>query len=47
VRYQVNEKTSLAAPQRLRAAFEEVLAVEGWRGLYQGLQAGMLGAGLS
>jgi len=27
VRYQVNEKTSLTAPQRLRAALEEVLAV--------------------
>jgi len=47
VRFQVNEKTTLAAPQRLWSAFEKVIKEEGWRGLYQGLQAGMLGSGLS
>jgi solute carrier family 25 folate transporter 32 len=47
VRFQVNEKTTLAAPQRLKSAFEKVIKEEGWRGLYQGLQAGMLGSGLS
>ena len=47
VRYQVNEQSTLQAPQRLRSAFAKVIQKEGWRGLYQGLPAAMYGSGLS
>ena len=47
VRYQVNELSTLKAPQRLRGAFIAVVRNEGWRGLYQGLPAAMYGSGLS
>ena len=47
VRFQVDERTTLRAPQRLVAAFRSVVAKEGWRTLYQGLSAGMYGSGLS
>jgi solute carrier family 25 folate transporter 32 len=47
VRYQVDEKTTLKAPQRLAHAFKRVVASEGVLGLYQGLPAGLYGSGLS
>lgn len=47
VRYQVDETTSLSSPKRIVSAVRRILTVEGWRGLYQGLSAGMYGAGLA
>lgn len=47
VRYQVDERTSLRSPQRLLGAVRAIVTKEGWQGLYQGLTAGMAGAGLS
>jgi len=47
VRYQVDEATTLRAPQRLVGAFKSVLQKEGTLGLYQGLPAGLYGSGIS
>lgn len=47
VRYQVDETTSLSSPKRMASAVRRIISVEGWRGLYQGLSAGMYGAGLA
>ena len=47
VRYQVDERTTIKAPQRLFDAFQKVVRREGWQGLYQGLSAGVWGASLS
>jgi solute carrier family 25 (mitochondrial folate transporter), member 32 len=47
VRYQVDETLSLSSPKRMVSAVRRIIEVEGWRGLYQGLSAGMYGAGLA